>query len=165
MIWLKEGELNVHDTERLFLCRHAIAESKGNTVINTDHKRDKSLKVKELLSQTASLFFNPALAMQYFEMIRKERGRYLRDQIQAIQKVIEGKNKQLVEEVLQKCIEKKYVGAVIFRELLAFHESEKNYPAPSTAKIILLDLKNNKKADIRPDKSDLNTYEEAFTNA
>jgi len=165
MIWLKQEELHVHDNERVFLCRHVISETKGNTVINTDHKRDKSLKVKEMLIQTASLFLNPGLAMQYFEMIRKERGRYLRDQIQAIQKVIEGKNKQLVEEVLQKCIEKKYVGAVIFRELLAFHESEKNYPAPSTAKIILLDLKNNKKADIRPDKSDLNTYEEAFTNA
>ncbi len=95
-------------------------------------------------------------------MIRKERGRYLRGQLQAIQKVIEGKNKQLVADVLQKCIDKKYVGAVIFRELLAFHESEKNYPALPTGKIILMDTKNNKKADIQPDKSDLNTYERAF---
>ena len=78
MIWLKEEELHVHDTEGVFLCKHAIAESKGNTVINTDHKRDKSLKLKALLIQTASLFLNPGLAMQYFEMIRKERGRYLR---------------------------------------------------------------------------------------
>ncbi len=163
MIWLKQDqELHVHDKAGVFLCKHAIAQSKGNTVINTDHKRDKTLKLKELLSQTATLFLNPGLALQYFEMIRKERGRYLRDQLQAIQKVIEGKNKQLVGDVLQKCIDKKYVGAVIFRELLAFHESEKNYPAPPTGKIILMDTKNNKKADIQPDKSDLNTYERAF---
>jgi hypothetical protein len=103
--------------------------------------------------------------MQYFEMIRKQRGRDLRDQVQAIQKVIEGRNKQLVADVLQKCIEKKYVGAVIFRELVAFHESEKSYPAPPTGKVILLDTTNNKKADIRPDKSDLSTYEEAFENS
>lgn len=102
--------------------------------------------------------------MQYFEMIRKQRGRYLRDQVQAIQKEIEGRNKQLVAEVLQKCIEKNYVGAVIFRELPAFHESEKNYLASPTGKIILLDTKNNKKADIQPDKSNLSTYEEAFEN-
>jgi hypothetical protein len=164
MIWLKEEELHVHDKGGVFLCRHAIAESKGNTVINTDHKRDKSLKLKELLTQTSGLFLNPGLAMQYFEMIRKQRGRYLRDQVQAIQKEIEGRNKQLVTEVLQECIEKNYVGAVIFGELLAFHESEKNYAAPSTAKIILLDTKNNKKADIQPDKSNLSTYEEAFEN-
>jgi len=165
MIWLKEEELHVHDTEGVFLCKHAIAQSKGNTVINTDHKRDKSLKLKALLIQTAGLFLNPGLAMQYFEMIRKQRSRYLRDQVQAIQKVIEGKNKQLVADVLQKCIEKKYVGAVIFRELLALHESETNYPAPPTGKVILLNTKSNKKADIRPDKSDLSTYEEAFENS
>ncbi|HAL81183.1 MAG TPA: IS21 family transposase [Mucilaginibacter sp.] len=165
MIWHKEDKLHVHDAEGVFLCKHAIAESKGNTVINTDHKRDKSLKLKELLTGTASLFLNPGLAMQYFEMIRSEKSRYLRDQVQAIQKVIEGRNKQLVAEVLQKCIEKKYVGAVIFRELIAFHESEKNYPAPLTGKIILLDTKNNKKAEIQPDKSDLSTYEKAFENS
>ncbi len=164
-IWLREEELHVHDTEGVFLCKHAIAESKGNTVINTDHKRDKSLKLKVLLTQTASLFLNPGLAMQYFEMIRKQRSRYLRDQVQAIQKVIEGKNKQLVADVLQKCIEKKYVGAVIFRELVAFHESEKSYLAPPTGKVILLDTTNNKKANIQPDKSDLSTYEEAFENS
>jgi mannitol/fructose-specific phosphotransferase system IIA component len=164
MIWLKEEELHVHDKEGAFLCKHSIIESKGNTVINTDHKRDKSLKLKELLTQTASLFLNPELAMEYFEMIRKERGRYLRDQVQAIQKAIEGKNKQLVADVMQNCIEKKYIGAVIFRELLAYHESEKKYPAPPTGKIILLDPKNNKKADIQPDKSDLDTYEKAFEN-
>lgn len=164
-IWLREEELHVHDTEGVFLCKHAIAESKGNTVINTDHKRDKSLKLKVLLTQTASLFLNPGLALQYFEMIRKQRSRYLRDQVQAIQKVIEGKNKQLVADVLQKCIEKKYVGAVIFRELVAFHESETNYPAPPTGKVILLDTTNNKKANIQPDKSDLSTYEEAFENS
>jgi transposase len=162
MIWPREDELHIHDMDGVFLCKHAIAQSKGNTLINSDHKRDKSLKLKELLTQTASLFLNPGLAMQYFEMIRKERGRYLRDQVQAIGKVIEGRNKQLVADVLQECIDKKYVGAVVFRELLSFHESQKNYPAPPTGKIILLDASNNKKADISPDKSDLNTYQEAF---
>jgi transposase len=162
MIWPREDELHIHDMDGIILCKHAIAQSKGNTLINSDHKRDKSLKLKVLLTQTASLFLNPGLAMQYFEMIRKERGRYLRDQVQAIGKVIEGRNKQLVADVLQECIDKKYVGAVVFRELLSFHESQKNYPDPPTGKIILLDAGNNKKADITPDKSDLNTYQEAF---
>ncbi len=49
--------------------------------------------------------------------------------------------------------------------MLAFHETEKNYPAVQTGKIILLDAKNNKKADIQPDKSDLDTYEKAFANS
>lgn len=72
-LWLKEEELHVHGKEGAFLCKHTIAESKGNTVINTDYKQDKTLKLKELLTQTSVLFLNPALAMEYFEMIRKQR--------------------------------------------------------------------------------------------
>jgi hypothetical protein len=165
MIWLKGAQLHVHDNNNAFLCSHILAESKGNTVINTDHKRDKSLKLKEMLVHTASMFLNPDLALQYFEMIRKEKARYIRDQVQAIQKAIEGKNKQLVADVLQKCVEQKYAGAVLFRELLVLQEAEKNYPIAHQGKIILLDTNNNKKADTRPDKSDLDTYEKAFNNS
>ena len=162
MIWLKEDELHVNDKCGIFLCRHAIMATKGNKVINTDHKRDKSLKLKELLMQTAAKFLHPGLALQYFEMIRTQKPRYLRDQVQAIQKSIEGKNKQLVADVLQKCMDQQYLGAVMFRELLRVQDAENNYPVPPLGKIILLDSNNNKKADIRPDKSDLNTYEDAF---
>jgi hypothetical protein len=165
MIWLKEGQLHIHDKDGIFLCKHAIAESKGNTVVNTDHKRDKSLKVKALLTQTANQFSNPALALQYFEMIRKEKGRYLRDQVQAIGKAIEGKNKQLVAEVLEKCVQQQYLGAVVFRELLALQEAENNYPQTPIGKIILLDPGSARKANIQPDKSDLNQYEKAFGNS
>ncbi len=162
MIWLKQDELHVHDLGGIFICRHKIVESKGNTVINTDHKRDKSLKLKELLAQTAGKFLNPGLALEYFEMIRREKPRYQRDQVQAIAKAIEGLNKQLVADVLQKCIDQRYAGAVMFRQLLALQETEKNYPVAPLGKIILLDSSNNKKADTQPDKSDLNTYEDAF---
>jgi hypothetical protein len=165
MIWLKEDELHISDLGGVFICRHAIMESKGNKVINTDHKRDKSLKLKELLTQTAGKFLNPGLALQYFEMIRAQKPRYLRDQIQAIQKSIEGKNKQMVADVLQKCLDQQYLGAVMFRELLSLQEAENHYPVPLLGKIILLDSSNNKKADIQPDKSNLNTYEDAFESS
>lgn len=161
-IWLREDQLHIHDLEDVFLCKHPIAQSKGNTLINSDHKRDKSLKLKELLAQTSQRFLSPGLALEYFEMIREQRGRYLRDQVQALSRAIEGRDPQLVEKVLRECVEKKYVGAVLFRELLAFHESQGKPPDTPTGKIILLDPKNNQKADIRPDKSDLDTYEKAF---
>ena len=162
IIWLKEEHLHVHNHAGAFLCKHQIEENRGNKVINTDHRRDKSTKVKLLLIQTAAQFPDTELAVQYFEMIRKEKPRYLRDQLVAIQKTIAGKNKELLGEVLEKCVERKYVGAVVFRELLALQEAEKKYPVQPIGKIILLDAANNKKADIQPDKSDLNTYERAF---
>lgn len=165
MIWLKEEQLHIHDEQGKLLCIHAVEEGKGHTVINTDHKRDKSRKLKELLTQTASAFLQPSLALHYFEMIRKVKGRYLRDQVQAIGKAIEGKDKHLVAEVLQKCVEQQYLGAVTFRELLALQEREHAAPGTPVGKIILLDPGSAKKAAISPDKSDLDTYEKAFTSS
>lgn len=165
MIWMKEGELHIHDRVGDFLCKHPIAETTGNTIINTDHKRDKSIKVKALLVQTANEFADPALALQYFEMIREKKPRYLRDQVHAILKAIEGKSKLLITGVLERCINEKYIGAVMFRELLAFQETEQTYPEPALGKIILLDPTSTKKASIQPDKSNLNDYEKAFGNS
>lgn len=47
MIWLKGDELHIHDDQKKFLCKHPVAQSKGNKIINTDHKRDKSKKLKD----------------------------------------------------------------------------------------------------------------------
>ena len=61
MLWLKEGEIHVHDANESYLCKHVLAERKGITVINNDHKRDKFLKVKELLHRkppTSTRLFN-----------------------------------------------------------------------------------------------------------
>jgi len=164
MLWLKEDELYVHHADGTHLCKHLLAECRGMTVINNDHKRDKSLKVKELLRQTAEMFTDATLAMQYFEMIREIRPRYLRDQVQAIQNAIAGKNKPLLTRVLERCIAERYLGAVAFKELLTLYETESNRPQTSIAKIILLDHTSTKKADIQPDKSDINAYEDAFRN-
>lgn len=95
---------------------------------------------------------NPALALQYLEMIRKEKGRYLRDQVQAIQKAIEGCNKQLASIVLEKCVQNQYLGAIMFRDLLALQKAESNCPEAPIGKIILLDPSRSRKADIQPEK-------------
>jgi hypothetical protein len=66
MLWLKAGELHIHDDQQNFLCKHPVPQNKGNKIINTDHKRDKTTKLKVLLAQTAALFNNAGLAARYF---------------------------------------------------------------------------------------------------
>lgn len=96
MLWLKENELHIHDDQQHFLCKHPLAQSKGGKIINTDHKRDKSKKLKVLVAEIAALFTNPQLAAQYFELIRQVKGRYLRDQVQSIQETIKGRNGEFI---------------------------------------------------------------------
>ena len=162
MIWLKDEELHIHDDQRNFLCKHPVAQSKGNKVINTDHKRDKSKKLKDLVADTAALFSNPTLAVQYFELIRQVKSRYLRDQVLAIREAIKGCNEELVNKVLEKCIQERHLSAVAFSTLITIHEQDDQSITTPMGKIILLDPNNTSKADTRPDKRNLGDYEEAF---
>ena len=162
MIWLKDDELHIHDDQRNFLCKHPVAQSKGNKVINTDHKRDKSKKLKDLVADTAALFSNPTLAVQYFELIRQVKSRYLRDQVLAIREAIKGCNEELVNKVLEKCIQERHLSAVAFAALITIHEQEDQSITIHMGEIILLDPSNTIKADTRPDKRNLGDYEEIF---
>jgi transposase len=161
---LIDGELHIEDKQGVFLCKHAIAATKGNKVINTDHKRDKSQKLKELIAATAQLFVNPVLATHYFALLREQKGRYLRDQVLAIRDALQGRSGELIGKVLEKCVQERYLSANLFIELLVHQEQEdQTLPAP-IGKVILLDPANARKADIRPDKSDLGAYEQAFNS-
>jgi hypothetical protein len=95
--------------------------------------------------------------------MRKDKGRYIRDHIQAIRQAISAEDKNHVTHVLQKCMEEKYLSANMFKELLLVKESQSN--ESSIGNVILLDPSSTMKAEIKPDKSDLGAYEEAFDKA
>jgi hypothetical protein len=161
---LIENELHVEDQQGGFLCKHPIAATKGNKVINTDHKRDKSLKVKDLITATTQLFANPVLAHHYFSLLREQKGRYLRDQVLAIRDAVQGRSRDLTGRILEKCVQERYLSANLFIELLVHQEQEDHtLPAP-IGKVILLDPASTRKADTKPDKSDLGAYEQAFNS-
>jgi hypothetical protein len=166
LLYLKDGEIHIHnhDMPQSFLCKHTVIERKGLKIINADHKRDKSQKINDLIASTAALFSDPQLATHYFELIRQDKKRYLRDQVQAIRDLVQGRNKALVAEVLQKCVAERFLSAGMFKELLSLFEAEDRHVDDGEAKIILLDPDNTLKAQTQPDKSDLDAYEQAFSS-
>jgi transposase len=163
---LKGLELHIHDDRGAFLCKHLMPEGRGHSLINTNHKRDRTHKIDQLITQTAARFQDPALAKEYLERIRKERGRYIRDHVQAIAEATSQVDATLTQSVLDTCIRENYLSATLFRELLAFRlqEAQKEVPDTAMAKVILLDPHSAKKAAIQPETSSLDTYEQAFQN-
>jgi transposase len=160
-------ELHIHDDQGHLLCQHLIPEGKGHGVINRNHKRNRSATIDQLIAQTAARFPDPARATDYLERIRQQKGRYIRDHVQAIAEAITSVEVALAGEVLDTCLQENYLSATLFRELLAFRlrEAEKEVPDTALAKVILLDPASARKADIRPDTSSLDTYEQVFQNA
>jgi len=162
MLWLNNNELHIHDDQQKFLCKHPLASGKGSKLINTDHKRDKSKRLKVLVAEIAALFTNAELASQYFELIRQVKGRYLRDQVQSIRETIKGRDSNLVNRVLEKCVAEGYLSAVTFSELINMSEQNDLPVEAPMGKIILLDPNNSRKAETKPDKRNLSDYEEIF---
>ena len=117
------------------------------------------------MADIAVLFSNASLAAEYFELIRQVKGRYLRDQVQAIREAIQGRNKELVNKVLETCVRERYLSARIFSELLTNQEAKDPSITAPVGKVILLDPTSTRKAETKPDKSNLEDYEKAFGKA
>src|SRR5690606_20848925 len=84
---------------------------------NTDHKRDKSLKVNQMMTSVANQFSDPELALAYFEQIKKIKSRYLRDQLQIINTCFSEYPHPIVNQCLVQCFDQKIISAVDFRSV------------------------------------------------
>ena len=98
------------------LARHEIPQTKGNLVSNKDHKRDKSIKVVQLINSVASKFLDIEKAMQFLEVIHTEKRRYTRDQLMLIESAINGVSKEVTNRALDYCLKYKLYSAVDFRD-------------------------------------------------
>ena len=49
------------------LCTQTISAGKGNLVRNTDHKREKSAGITQMITDISCMFSNPELAISYME--------------------------------------------------------------------------------------------------
>lgn len=81
-----EQELLIYDLETgEYLRKHPITH-KGKLIQNRNHLRDRAKGIDVYLERIAHEFENPDAAKEYLERIRKNYPRYIRDQLQLIQK-------------------------------------------------------------------------------
>lgn len=158
----EKDRLLVFSQQDTALCAHQIPNGKGNTIFNTDHKRDKSAKIAELMEQTAALFPDPQQAMWYLEKVKEGKPRYVRDQIQAIRNAVGIVGTPLITAALEGCIARELFEATAFKEFLRSLTRLSPQPQSKEAMIKLLDPVNLKKAETRPAGSDINLYENLF---
>jgi hypothetical protein len=142
------------------LCRHKVSLEKGLKVINNDHKRDKSLRVEELLLQVANEFANPLAAKDWLAEIYKVKSRYMRDQLQIILQVLaEPEVSQVANEAMTFCHQNKIHSAVDFKAIIDQHLKDLK-PKDNNALHILNPLSGNKlDKHIQPQKSSIQDYE------
>ena len=145
------------------ICHHRIPVGKGNKVLNNDHKRDKSEAIKEMLEQAAAIFQDREKALQWLQMIRSDKPRYIRDQLLIIRNAVREKEPQQVERALDYCMGHSIFRATDFRSILDL-PSQQETPQEKVVRLNPLSGEVPDNARISPDKSDIQDYQRLLSN-
>lgn len=153
---------------KLELCRHQIPAGKGVKVMNTDHKRDKSKAIEELMTDLCKQIDLGAIGLavyDWLEAIRSEKPRYIRDQLQLIREVIENTDAAVAHKAIIFCHQNKILSAVDFKAIVDQELRQQTKQNKQEKTILLNPLSGiENKAHTQPEKSSINDYEELLKN-
>ena len=165
-ITVDQGQLIIKDLSGKQLCQCKISMGKGETIINNDHKRDKSSKINQLIINVAGKFESPCKATQYFESIRAEKPRYIRDQIQIINKCFDTFTEAAMDKALGFCLNSNIYSAADFKSVAKkMHQMEGAKAVPvKSSDIKTLSENISKMEKIKPNTSEILDYESFMSN-
>ncbi len=162
----QQGQIIINDLSGQEICRFKLSKGKGETIINNNHKRDKSAKIDQLIIDVAAKFSLPSVATRYFECIRSKKPRYIRDQIQIINKCFESLCETAINEALEFCFNNNIYSAPDFKAVaIKMHQKKSKNPetikSPDVKTLPENMCKINK---MQPNTSEIIDYELLMSN-
>ncbi|WP_016777144.1 IS21 family transposase [Anaerophaga thermohalophila] len=155
--------IEIFTTDGVLICTHKKAMGKGRTISNSNHKRDRSKSILQMSELVASRFSSMDTANRYLAEIKSRYPRYMRDQLQCLQKVLgQSNDASLNDKTLDFCIQNQLYSATEFVQ--AWHVLE----AQQDVRIKLPEIKplgGNEtftKTNETPLISDIDDYESIF---
>ena len=153
-----DGVLEIYNLLGKLLCTWTVSDKTGQTFSNTNHRRDKSKSVNEMIAQASNSFTNKELALGYIQTIREKLPRYTRDHLQVILKALNDVEQVFADKTLNFCLQNQLFNGQEFEQVLQVIIFE-NLPLTPKNAIKLLDKNHEEKASQSPDKSNIEDYE------
>ena len=154
----KEDTIEIYSINDEFICSHFISHLKGQTISNTNHKRDNSKSLNEMITQLSNCFSNQDLAIGYLNQIKTNLPRYTRDHLQVILKTLIGINKETADKTLTFCLKNNVLNGYDWEQVLQVYLDE-TIICKSDNEIKLFNKNNLEKAYQTPQTSDIEDYE------
>jgi murein L,D-transpeptidase YafK len=155
---LYDNRLIIYDADNHTIASHKIYSGEGETIGGSNYKRDFSSGIDQLMDEISSLFADPDQSMEYFLQIRKDKPRYIRDQLQHIKKLTGIYDMEAMNQAMNLCIEKKIYRATdwesVVKRILVERSQETTISKPIEIKTI-----NQTSHKITPNKSNITDYE------
>jgi transposase len=157
-----DNQLIIKDITGLVITTHLIPEGVGNNVINTNHRRDTSIKLEGLRDKIREFFGHSGDIGIFIEKINSLYPRYVRDQLSTMLLWAEKSGQQRSEIALEFCVRNSLFSANDFKAILENQEANKVSSLPRAQIKPLGDAKTQLIVNIEPDKSDIREYELIF---
>jgi transposase len=145
------------------ITRHDISLEKGKLIKNNDHRRNKSRKIAEYTQHILSLLPETLQARVFVDKLKELKPRYIRDQLQLIEKNITDVDNLFIEKALNFCLKQKLYSAADFSDALKyFNKSMPNTTSTSTTAAVdikPIDAKNNEIIKSKPEIRDIREYQ------
>ena len=137
-IKLSEGHIIVFNLQSQEISRHLVAVGKGLKIKNSDHARDKSTAINELINQLSQLLDNPVQAKDFLNAIRQAKPRYIRDQVLLFKQTIESAEKTIVQRALDYCCDNHVESAGDFKAVVEQFTRDEFYFQQPCPKIVYM---------------------------
>lgn len=164
LVGVNDQELVIQDMDKKELCRHICSVLQGQKILQTDHSRDKSQAIWEMMQEFAALFDDPEEALGWIYNIKADKPRYIRDQIQLLKTTVQTLDPLIATRALYYCCEFyiysatdfKFIAEKMARERIDLARQVISPPNnPLSGKALF-------NASSEPAKSNLNSYESIF---
>ncbi len=162
----KSGLIEIFNLTGELICTHHKSTGKGQTIINTNHKRDRSKSLQKMTEAVISNFTSPHDANQYLSEIKSRFSRYMRDHLQRMMQVLNKNDScvNLADKTLKYCIKNQLFSAIEFEQVwFVFAAQAQKELTPTSTQIKPLNGKYALDgASEKPLVSDIDDYESIF---
>jgi len=158
---VKDQTLEISDPDEQWRVTHPISSGKGRTIRNTHHLRDTSHKIQQLIDQVSSLFTDQGLSGIFLEHIRKEKPRYVRDQLALIRKETLNREPEMAHKALEYCLKYRLYSATDYCDVLRYFTRQQGKKPIDLSQVkILMPLGDTAlMTQYQPQTSDINEYQ------
>jgi len=140
----------------ILLARHKVCFEKGKLIQNSDHLRNKDVKIGEMKDSLQARFADAETAGEFLKEIHTRKKRYARDQFLLIEKLLDEHNPEVVASALDYCLTNELYSAVDFKDALNhFGQGLKKAPLSTDPVTIQKTAKATAIPDVEVAKRDL----------
>jgi transposase len=158
-VMIEHETLQITSSNGEAICSHRLSLGKGLKIVNTDHKRDKTTAIDQLIENVSLLSQVPDQAKEWLKTIYAAKPRYVRDQLLLIKKAIESNDSGLVSQTIKYCLSNKITSAVDFDAIIKQHHRTATSSDQKVIPLNPLSGHHLNNAMLEPQKSSITDYQ------